>query len=536
MTSATTTGGGGGGGKKEFGDGTRSRLSEIYRTLDRIPDRNPSVRIDDDDGNGNDDATTMRELLDDLASQQPFVSSRRKRATLDVEAAVKPDDVLRICRLLDTKRRDSAGVTAKFVNVSRNPRVKFWDASFKKKGDQRCYYPPRMLVDLSGESIEPGSSVRCNTGYVIKIPTYANARSVGKSGDSIVEGKRAKQPDFVIVPLITCLGDAVIVPAITPRDPDDDGLLTVNFTLLSGRVDSLRVVFNAYLTSQPYGSVDLVDAEPNAQIFKAKDARSGRLVKNLKVKACFDLARLRDDDGSLEMPTFNALVSPCEMYERQRVVVHGRDVLLSSRKREWQDEDLLTLSGYYDAGDASRFVAPIVVERERRKNTHCLTFIESRCTLFSDQAERTYDLKLLNGAFFDMPNYETIYKSVKQLIDGTETLALGYATCLRLKEKRPSLDLQRAMLLYDYHRRVIDNDGLDERLMLTEKEMYDTRPQELNVCSSNVRKALLTLRKARDERRRKRKADDDDDDNNEVATDGKADTDAACAKKQRRDD
>lgn len=471
---------------KSFGDTTKSRLEDIYETLEDIPKKEPRLLMEDGT------KRNTRDLLDAVV-RQPFISTCYKRKSLEIAEIIKPEDVLRINHVLESKKREAEGVTAIFVNVSTNPKVRFWDASFKTKGSKMQYYAPRMLINLKDEAIEPGMSVRCNTGYILKIPTYATEKRMTDKGlVKDATAKRTKQVDFVIVPMIECVGDADIVPSVTPRDPYDDSLLTINFVLVRGKIESLRVVFNAYKIAQPLGSVKLINPEPNAEIFKPKDSRSGRLVKNLKVKACFGDARI-DTDGTLVVPTFNALVSPVKVFEHQYLQMRDVSVLISSRRREWCDENLVTLSGYYAANDPNEFVRPISIYRELSKNTHCVCFISTRCTLFSEQSVDRTGSKLINGAFIDIPGYSATIKALRQLIDGMETLSLGYAMCSRLKKQRPNMDIRKAMLLYDYHRRLIDDEELDARLELTEKEMYDTRPQESNAYSVNMYKSLKTL-------------------------------------------
>ena len=107
-------------------------------------------------------------------------------------------------------------------------------------------FPPRMSIDVG--TVAPNSSVRINTGYVFKMPSKGVMLDV-KDGKIVKIGYQ-KQPSFVIIPYIICEHDGFI-PTIYPRDPEDTGLFTINFTTLTGMVGKLRVVFKAYRVVSP---------------------------------------------------------------------------------------------------------------------------------------------------------------------------------------------------------------------------------------------------------------------------------------------
>lgn len=482
----------------EFSENTSSVLAKLYETEEDIGHERAFIV---------DEANGSKRYASDIVtrvSRQPFVAIRGKTPTLDLTAIARDNATKAFAAKLDALPQCAGNKSAfmELVLVEKNERVKAWNSE-RKNGK---LFPPRMLIDLSGETIEPGDAVRINTGYVIRVPFIAKTRTVEKNG-TVNVGARAKQPDFVVVPLVAGAEKKVddtettkpeIIVACCPRDPDDTGLLTLNFTLLSGSVSKLRVVFNAYATCRPLTSISLVHPEPNTEIFKPKDSRNGRFVKNPKVKIHYD-SLTREVDGSANLKTFNSLVSPPTTYERQRVNIVGQTVMFVNRKREWFNPSLICTPGIYNHRGDDRTVVPGVYRggddnRQMGKNTHCMVFVEGKLPLFSEFSQDKSNLTFVNGAFSDIHMYDDIYKSMKQLIRGLQGLKQGYERCATIKTRYPELGMWDMLRLYDYHRSINDRlDELKEKIALTDEEMFESQTGRSSPYSRLVFRALKTL-------------------------------------------
>nr|WOJ45413.1 GrBNV gp23-like protein [Apis mellifera nudivirus] len=479
--------------KKGFSEETQSCLSTLFRTQEDIGKGHPFVTV-------NNRNWELDELIGNIR-QQPFVVMSKKSPMLDLNSILEKESKINT-RLDELQMNSTKSAYIEVIRVEEHKEVKFWNAEMRNGK----LYPPRMLIDLSGKNIEPGQSVRINTGYVIRVPFIAKKHSVEK--DVIKIGEPTKQPDFIIVPLIMIGGNnnknggsggsAKIITSCCPRDPDDTGLFTINFTLVSGKLEKLQVVLNAYNTCRPLTSVFLLNPEPNAEIFKPKDSRSGRLVKNPKIKIHFDSLE-RNTDGSGILKTFNSLVSPIVTYDNQKVCINGVNVLFVNRKREWINPNLLCTPGLYNYKDGKRSVVPGIYKTDNTiidKNTHGMVFIESRLSLFSQNSTTMDNLLYLNGAFKDLPYYEEAHKAMKQLVRGLKGLQQGYEKCLSLKTRyaAENLKLDDLLRLYDYHRNVDDQlDQLKEKTALNDEEMFKSQTVYANPYSVTVRNAMTTL-------------------------------------------
>lgn len=482
--------------KKGFSEETQSCLSTLFRTQEDIGKGRPFVNI-------NNRNWELDELIGNVR-RQPFVVTNKKSPMLDLNAILEKENKINT-RLDELQMNSTKSAFIEVIRVEEHKEVKFWNAEMRNGK----LYPPRMLIDLSGQNIEAGQSVRVNTGYVIRVPFIAKKHSVEK--DVIKIAEPTKQPDFIIVPLImignsnrngggssSSSSPAKIITTCCPRDPDDTGLFTINFTLVSGKLEKLQVVLNAYNTCRPLTSVFLLNPEPNAEIFKPKDSRSGRLVKNPKIKIHFDSLE-RSADGSGTLKTFNSLVSPIVTYDNQKVCINGVSVLFVNRKREWLNADLLCTPGLYHHKDGKRSIIPGIYKTDNiiiDKNTHGMVFLESRLSLFSQNSTSMDNLLYLNGAFKDLPYYEEAHKAMKQLMRGLKGLQQGFEKCTALKSRyaAENFNLADLLRLYDYHRNVDDQlDQLKEKTALNDEEMFKSQTVYANPYSVTIRNAMTAL-------------------------------------------
>lgn len=297
-------------------------------------------------------------------------------------------------------------IQVEFIQVMPIKRVNFFNHNVEKK------LVPRMLINVQDHEIIPGTCVFINTGYVIKSASM-------------------DQRDFVILPNIVCKDasgkNCKIIPNVHARDEDDCGLFTVSFTLLAGVPAKIQVVFNCFVVAKIADNcIELCNKEPNNEIFKPKDMKDGRAVKNLKIKTHYGSMRRDDDDDSfVEFRTFNHLVSPPVTWPHQTLRVH-KYAVITSRRREWSHEDLITLAG--TAVDSVNDRLPRIFVRDGtmlNKNTHCITLLESKAVLHSKigAVNDFRGLSLINGAFsFLDVDFGKIQKRIKIMNDQTDKL------------------------------------------------------------------------------------------------------------------
>lgn len=465
--------------KKEWSDLESSKIDVVFDDLSAIERRHPRIKIGDDSTLG---ITDIRERI---LSSIGFISRRPKNALLNV-AEIEKTSVDALCSGLDRIAKQNTNVCAEFIKVQDNPNVRFWHSEVKKGK----LYPPRMIIDLSREAIQPNESVMINTGYVVRTPQATQTRVIEK--DRIVKDVKSivKQPNYVIIPLISS-STAHLIPSIYVRDSDDTGLLTVNFTLVSGNPGKVQVVFNAYLVDRMLDGVQLVDPEPNASLFKPKDGLSGRYVKNPKIKIRFN-EMSREADGSYSFPTFNPLVKPSVTYDKQRVVSRSAcPIFLCSRRREWYNPDLLTLSGLLV--NSEKYIAPkVLLADDISKNTHCMVALKNRVTLISDAATANLvSLKLLNGAFIHLPNYADLSSDYHRLVFTLQALASGYSRCQAIS-KRLDVPLSKVLRVFDYHR-TVNEATIRDYLELDDASLFASRVGAASAYSVVIDKTLNNL-------------------------------------------
>jgi nitrate reductase assembly molybdenum cofactor insertion protein NarJ len=466
---------------KEWSDYQRSKIHLLYKDLESIGKKDVQVELCGK-------TYKAKDLLLVVLNSLTFISKRMIQPTIRLDSITK-DQVKNLNTFLDTMQKcTTVNVTAQFYKlIDFGPKVKFWHTEFKKG----VFYPARMLIDLKNEEINEGESVMINTGYVIRMPMLGNMRNIDRTTKTVTINKDiVKQPDFIIVPLIVCDENSHIIPSIYARDQDDTGLFTVNFTLVKGKLERLQIVFNAYLTDRPNTAVSLIDSIPNQVIFKPKDSKNGRSVKNPKVKVHYDRMEIDDTKNYIYFPTYNVTVKPIVTYPDQKLQICNQYVLFSSRRREWFNPELVTLAGMYLKKD--KYIKPIVLKTEEQTtNTHCISFLKSKVVMFSESPDNWLhqEFKIINGSFRYIENFEEHAKLLKQLSTCANGLALGYNMVKNVKNNVPTDHLLK---IYDYHRQLTLN-SIDSLASLSDEELFNKKIGNSSAFSVVLYKAILKL-------------------------------------------
>lgn len=465
---------------KTWSEAEESKVKLLFASTDDILKKNPVLEHKGE-------MVTVQHISRRMLDSIEMIARSPKSVLLDLANGVSKQDVDTLNKTLGTIQKSNESVCIEFLQIKSNPIVKFWNSEIKNG----AYCPPRMIIDLTGVPVKLNESMMINTGYVIRIQNMTRQCAV-ENGAIVKTSKIVKQPPFTIIPIVSC-SSGFIIPSIYARDANDTGLLTINFTLVSGTPGKLKVVFNAYTTDRLDG-VDLVDREPNAVLFKPRDSLSGRLVKNPKVKIRFEDMTVDETSGVVSFPTFDSTVTPSKTYERQRVTINSQiPIFVCSRRREWFNPELVTLSGLIMPNE-KRFLAPKVLKTgDCLKNTHCLVPLKHRIKLYSETSTK-YELQhlsLLNGAFVHMKDFNDINDNYKRMIFILQAMSIGAAQCKELSEKR-NIPFDKLFKIFDYHRS-LKVEKLDEQLQLEDAALFSSRIGNASAYSVTVLKSFKQL-------------------------------------------
>nr|AHW98262.1 GrBNV_gp22-like protein [Nilaparvata lugens endogenous nudivirus] len=426
--------------------------------------------------------------LDDI--QRKIIDQSEYIDSIELDQTIIPkldtfcyDTIDTLMKTLDSAPADNQSCNINLVKIEHFEQVKAYTSDII--GGK--FLPPRFRPSVG--KVSPSCSVRINTGYIITIPDICKPCKL-VNGKIVQEEKFIPQPQFVILPCfhLNEQQKSDIIPCVYSRDPEDTGLLTFSFTTRSGDVGDVLVVLKAFATAtQITNSFHITKSELAGAvqtIAKPRDFKNGRYTANLKIK--FDAASMEVQDSSNSTPialfkTYNTAVCPEAHHKQQRLVFDATRniVLFSSRKREWFNKHLTTFSGVLTK---SKHLVPFVARsgnaQEIIANTHCCTLIESKRSLFSTILDHTEQpigaMKIINGAFANIDQYDGMRKSMKQLVKGLSGLSTGVKHCRRLQTQDPkliSVGMNNLLKLYDYHRVVSANSKLYENVIKGDKEI-----------------------------------------------------------------
>lgn len=463
---------------KEFAEDTRSRVDELFESTDDMVNRKMSLTIYGE-------KFTFDRLQAAMLDQLPFIKTKEVSPRIDLTSITK-EDVDSIRNSLEQAiPRVNDPCLIQWVCTKKFKEVVFFDSEMKNGK----LFPPRMSIDVG--TVTPNSSVRINTGYVFKMPS--KAEMLGVKDGKIVKSGYQKQPSFVIIPHIFCDNDGFI-PTIYARDPEDAGLFTVNFTTSSGVIGKLRVVLKAYRVVSARDQVTIVDSEQSTStVFKPKDQNVGRLVNNPKPKIIYESMRYETDGNKALFKTYDSTQKTLKTYQKQQLCIERLITLIVSRKREWNNSGLVSLSGLFVP--SGKHIAPKVAKgSEYNTNTHCLTFVDCRLNLFSTRATECNDVKVVNGAFCDTESYAEVSKAIRKVVSSLNGLSVGVAHCKNIASRRPDLPLDRLIRLMDYHKSVLESDDqLKDKCFKSDKGMYASKPSHTEAYSVSLYRAFRTL-------------------------------------------
>jgi hypothetical protein len=479
---------------REFCEEEASKIWQLYKTEQDIINKKPSINLYGHTITYTDIQKSMN--LD-------FISQVPKNCCIDTSAIDPIRDGKKVMENLNTlikvNNKVDPSVLLNIVKLVDIPEVKFEHGELKKKKDGSfVYLAPRFTINISKSDIKPNSGVCINTGYIVKIPNNANKYSIVNNKIE-VNNVYAQQTPVVVMPVIlTCPG---IIPCFYARDPEDTGLLTINFTTTADFVvpkQPIKIILNAYAVSNSLSEVrltsnDVKDTTTDSTVFKTKDLRAGRYVKNLKCKFVSDSCVL--NNNTLTMKVID--VEKSVISDNRLLHFDSTIALFTSRKREWCNPKLVTLSGIFNVTSKCKLIKPIIAPNSEylKKNTHCVSLITGQVTVFSRSDDSVLtDCRILNGAASNIPDYENIRKSIRTVIQGINGLCSGVKSCNKFIAKNPDVDFKKMMCLYDHHKSIDSRDvKLIEKINSDEKTMYDTRVVAKKAHSVQILKGFKQL-------------------------------------------
>lgn len=496
---------------KKYSDEQRSCWEELYAgQTDNIAKQQASCKLFDQ--------TIAFEDVRNVIMRQPHVKVMSKSPTLKLDDGEKLFNMVkRNVKEMNAVPRSQSKVVIDVAVAEKVPFVTFYEAAMIQRPNSNKppqYTPPRILIELDKYNIPAYHGVRINTGLIITIPPTCIGRDIvdGK----IVTTQRVSQEPFVIVPQITSVYDAGdhctgIIPSMCVRDADDTGLFTINLTTRKDYPKNLtlQVLLVAYSVDKPMERVSIVNPiqiEGKTSLFKGKDNLSGRAVKNPRIKFMVNDYELSDNKRQLQMATYDHKTLPILPLPHQTMGFKNIITLFSSRKREWMDRRLVTITGIFNPKNKTYANAHIVDGSLFQHNTHCLTFITNRVYLFSQRSESVpLNARILNGAFSDVPNYSMVNKRLRDCVSAMRGLFGGLLSCKnllaeikKLGETNPEynvITLEQLITMFDYDRialSIVPN--LIHRITGTHEQLFATRINEyFSAYSVEIKTALCML-------------------------------------------
>lgn len=475
--------------KKIFGDANESCIDKLYESVDDVAAKKVVMKLPEQK------SVSFDEVQQAIKKLMAPIDTVNKSCLVNIDEIDLAEVDKRVRTIVNIKK-DVQTAVIEAIKVNDYDNVKYYPAELvQKDGKPAVYRPPRFVINLESQDIQPHQGVRINTGYVFRIPTYCMGKTI--QNNKIVDTSISKQINYVVVPII-CSKNHGIIPTIYARDPNDTGMLTINFTTTAkfDKKSVLQVILMAYSVSNPNLGVNLinpVDGSPG--LFKNKDSAVGRYVRNPKVK--FYAAKMEVSDGgrAVEFPTFDNNVKPVKEFEKQRLRISDMNALIVSRKREWFSENLVSVAGLFMANDMH--YTPIIADgSDIANNTHCLVFINKRITLFDVPGTMNDDILLLNGAFSNNVSYKMTIAKLRAMANAMHGLSVGVETCKDVVAKNPDIKLENLLKLYDYNRGIKSNDPkLLEKTLTSERQMFEERTTCKIPYSAEMHKAMMYLAK-----------------------------------------
>lgn len=466
---------------KVFSDNVKSKLRQLYADIDSVYECKPQITLK----SGR--IVTLSELENCIKNSVP--NYRERSMDIDVEDSINYEAVETVIKALLNLPKSNETCCVKLIKVSNFKNVMFQHAKLEK-GENKLK-PACFKIEVP--ACLPNTVQNINTGYIIDVCTEIENYQIAE-GKIVKSTRTFTQKKLVIVPQILTKNKK-LVPQLCARDYEDSGPFTISLLNKTGESSVIFVYLYAYKVVLPYAALRFKDHEDSdSKVLKSKDSRTGRYVYNLSAGVLFNTGSVSNDNRTIEFSCFDTTKEPARDSQdiqrntvlKTRVVMDNLCVFFSTRKREWCDSKLFTISGLFRPD--KKYVAPIVAARSRYNiNTHVCVFMESRMTLFTTDGTLNSRHLLMNGAMFDIPKYKLLKRARAMLVRDVFLLRTGCMLAKRMDSAKYNID--DLMLIYDYNLRLSD----DADFM---KNYYSKRGNETELfnCSNSSIKRTISSR------------------------------------------
>lgn len=463
-----------------FNDASKSRLVDLYESFSHVETLRPTLSSDQvfpDQSPGSVVKYTLCDLQKKIIDSVEFCREHTK--DIVVEPGITGANVSAVSKeLLTLPKLQNGSACIHTIKVQHFDTVKFEHSRIAKTGDRRIM-PPMFKVSVP--ACLPNTAQNINTGYILEIPTVVEMREF--IDGVITKGARpTAQKPFIIIPQVLCKNQKII-PSLQCRDAEDTGLFTVNIYNRTGEACVLFIYLYAYQVSSARGSLGYENADStDIRILKSKDTKPNRQVYNLSVKSLFSHGEITQP--CLRLKCFDGTKPGHSELLPKIVVFDNVCTFFCSRKREWADPKLMTVSGIFRPN--GRSVLPIVSENsEFSINTHCCVFLETRSMLFTVDSPLEPSHLGMNGALFDIANYKELKKARAVLVQDVYTMRTGARMSKRFDSKLYDRDL--LMNIYDYGYMLAVHDKFSDTYVHASDHEY-----LFNNTSDNVKRSITS--------------------------------------------
>lgn len=403
-----------------------SLISTLYSSVRHIETCEPHIKIGDL-------SISASDLQKKMIASVPFHRYKQKSFNVledDRISVESVNNVVRAIQKLDRVDDPTITATINLVCVQQFKEVKFRNASMKEgKGFQPACFAINVPECLP-------NSVQCiNTGYVINVPREAKRQYI-LNKELITESVETEQNVMcVLIPQIISSKDPHIVPQLIPRDIYDTGHFTFNIYNATGKPANVMIaLFGCMVNIDTDGENANIKRTTNLSFVKAKDSvpQNGRFIKNYDVGVYYDLGTINTegDDTILKFELFDKKNEKRPKLENDYIEIKNLPTLISSRKREWADPNLFTLSGVF-LGKKAQSCLPIVARNSKyTENAFCVTHLLARFNIFTKVTTVVEPhFTILNGSQITLPHYKELRRFRKKMIQIMQALRNAALAC-----------------------------------------------------------------------------------------------------------
>lgn len=423
---------------------------------------------------------SFKDAQKDLLKKMVFMKTQPLSPNIDDESITEADINAVISELKSLPKCRKLNVV-RMNKIIKYPHVRFIPARINSRGE---YCAAHFKINTS--NLNPRRKFCINTGFVIS--NLVDEVLFETKNKEFVEVRQNNKPVMtkqrhVVIPLIVS-SEGFIHQKLKAIDPEDTGFFCATGYCKTGKLGKLTVYLLTFNTDNIGGTSAFRVIGSKFTLFKNRDTRDTRLVKNLRLPCQYEKGVVDTKAQTVTFPAFdkNAIESPVRVTDATKSLIVETDkiIFFCSRKREWAMENLLTLSGIWN-GTTGKFIPPKVATGSIYKtNTHCTVALSSKAHLVTIVEENPTDLerfRLLNGFNFDMKDYKILNSCRMMIMHRMKNFALSYRQAVQYCKLHPGVtDVEYIMRAMDY--------GIQlEKIKfgLTDKELYEQGGEPFSV-------------------------------------------------------